>query len=56
MFKKSSEKNIFMTIFMVKILKGLGLNKFGPASQTVTQHYFTIGPVYCVIQLVAFGA
>ena len=36
-------------------LKGLGRNNVGPASQTVAQHCFTIGPMYRVIQVVAFG-
>ena len=34
--------------------KGLGWNNVGPASQTVAQHYFTIGPMYRVIGVVAF--
>ena len=53
-FKKSSDKKIFTIIFMVKSLKGLGLNNVGPASQTVAQLYFTIGPMYLVIWVVAF--
>ena len=52
-FKKSSEKKIFM-IFVVKSLKGFGRNNVGPASQTVTQHYFTVGLMYRVIRVVAF--
>ena len=39
---------------MVKSLKGFGWNNVGPASQTVAQHYFTIGPMYRVIRVVAF--
>ena len=39
---------------MVKSLKGFGWNIVGPASQSVAQHYFTIGPMYCVIRLKAF--
>ena len=53
-YKKSSEKNIFTIIFVVRSLKGFGLNNVGPESQTVAQHYFTIGPMYCVIRVVAF--
>ena len=49
-FKKFSEKKIFTIIFVVKSLKGFGWNNVGPASQTVAQHYFTIGPMYCVIR------
>ena len=45
-FKNSSEKNIFTIIFVVKSLKCLGWNNFGPALQTVAQHYFIIGPIY----------
>ena len=45
-FKKSSEKKIFTIIFVVKSLKGFGWNNAGPVSQTVTKHYFTIGPMY----------
>ena len=32
-------------IFVVKSLKGLRGNNVGPASQTVAQHYFSIGPM-----------
>ena len=53
-FKKFSEKKIFTIIFVVKSLKGFGWNNVGPASQTVPQHYFTIGPMYRVIRVVAF--
>ena len=35
-------------------LKGFGWYNVGPASQTVAQHYFTIGPMYRVIRVVAF--
>ena len=54
MFKKSSEKKLFTIIFVVKSLKGFGWNNVGPASQTVAQIYFTIGPMYHVIRVVAF--
>ena len=40
-FNKRSEENIFTVIFVVKRLKG-----FGPALQTVAQHYISIGPMY----------
>ena len=30
-------------------LKGFDWNNDGPASQTVAQHYISIGPMYCVI-------
>ena len=53
-FKKSSEKNVFTIIFVVKSLTGFGWNNVGPASQTVAQHYFTIGPMVSVIRVVAF--
>ena len=32
--------------FVVRSLKGFGWNSVGPASQTVAQHYFTVGPMY----------
>ena len=51
---KSSEKNIFTIIFVVKNFKGFGGNNVGPASQTVAQHYFTFGPMYRFIRVVAF--
>ena len=54
MFKKSPEKNIFTIIFVAKSLKGFGWNNVGPALQTVAQHYFTIGPMYGIIRVVAF--
>ena len=41
-------------MFVVKSLKGFGWNNVGPASQTVAQHYFTIGPMYRAIPEVAF--
>ena len=52
----SSEKIIFMIIFVVKCLKGFGWNNVGPASQTVAKHYLTIGPMYRFIWVVAFLA
>ena len=45
----SVQKKIFTIIFVVKILKGFGWNIVGPASQTVGQHYISIGPMYRVI-------
>ena len=39
---------------MVKSLKGFDRSNVGPASKTVAQHYFTIGPMYRVIRVVAF--
>ena len=54
MFKKSLEKNIFTIIFVVKSLKGFGWNNVGQTSQMVAKHYFTIGPIYRIIQVVAF--
>ena len=47
--KKCSEKIIFTIIFVVRSLKGFAWNNVGPASQTVTQHYISIGPMYRVI-------
>ena len=55
-FNKCLEKILFTIIFVVKSLKGFSCNNVGPASQTVAQHYFTIGPMYGVIWLVAFLA
>ena len=52
--KKSSEIEIFTIIFVLKSLKGFCWNNVGPASQTVAQHYFTIGPINRVIRIVAF--
>ena len=52
--KKSLEKKIFTIIFVVKSLNGFGCNTAGPASQTMAQHYFTIGSMYHVIRVVAF--
>ena len=48
-FNKCSEIIIVMIIFVAKSLKGLGRNNVGPASQTVAQHYISIGPMYRVI-------
>ena len=50
--KCSEKKNIFTILFvvnMVKSLRGFGWNNVGPASQTVVQHYISIGPMYGVI-------
>ena len=52
--KSLQKKKIFTIIFVVESLKGLGWNNVGPASQTVAQYYFTIGPMYRVIRVVAF--
>ena len=48
-FNKCSEKYIFTIIFVVKSLKGFSYNNVGPASQTVAQHYISIGPMNRVI-------
>ena len=53
-FKKSSEK-VYSRLVRVMSLNGFGWNNIGQASQTVAQHYFTIGPMYRVIQVVDFG-
>ena len=45
-FEKCSEKKTFTIIFVFKSLKGLGRYNVDPASQTVAQQYFTIGPMY----------
>ena len=50
----SLQKKIFTIIFVVKSSKGFGWNNVGPASQMVAQPYFTIGPMYRVIWVVAF--
>ena len=47
-FYKCSEK-IVTIIFVVRSLKGFGGNNFGTASQTVAQHYISIGTMYRVI-------
>ena len=53
--KSLQKKNIFTIIFVAKsLIKGFGWNNVGPASQTVAQHYFTIGPMYRFIREVAF--
>ena len=48
-FTRCSEKYIFTVIFVVESLKGFGWNNVGPASQTVAQHYISIGPMYGAI-------
>ena len=47
-FKKSSKKNIFTIIFVVKSLKGFGWNI------VISLYYFTIGAMYLVIRVLAF--
>ena len=42
-FNECSDIIIFAIIFVVKSSKGFGLNNVGPASQTVDQHYISIG-------------
>ena len=39
----------FTIIFVVKSLTGVDWNNVGPASQTVAQHYISIGPMYRVV-------
>ena len=49
-FKKYSEKNKPSRLNNSdKSLKGFDWNNVGPASQTVTQHYISIGPMHRVI-------
>ena len=48
-FLKVFRKKIFIIIFVVKNLKGFGWNNVSPASQTVSQHYISIGPTFRVI-------
>ena len=48
-FNKCSEIIIFTIIFVVKSLNGLGWNNVGRTSQTVAQHYISIGPMYRII-------
>ena len=43
-----------MAAIILVIYVFFGWNNVGPASQTVAHHYFAIGPMYCVIQVVAF--
>ena len=45
----SGQKTIVTIICVVKSLKGFGWNNVGPASQTVAQHYISIGQMYYVI-------
>ena len=45
---------MFTIIFVTKSPKGFGWNNGGPASQTVSQHYFIIDPMYRVFRVVAF--
>ena len=52
--KKIFRKKIFTIIFLVQSHKGFRWNNVGSASQTVAQNYFTIGPMYRVIRVVAF--
>ena len=42
-FNECSDIIIFTIIFVVKSSKGFCLNNVGPASQTVDQHYISIG-------------
>ena len=49
-------KNNVHDYIVVKSLKKFGWNTVGPASQTVAQRYFTIGPMYRVIRVLAFLA
>ena len=48
-FTKCSEIILFTIVYVVKSLKGFDWNNVGPASQTVAQHYISIGPMYRVI-------
>ena len=48
-FNKYLEKKIVTIIFVVRSLKCFGWTNIGPASQTVAQHYISIGPMYRVI-------
>ena len=50
----NTDPEISFCIFVVKSLKGFGWDNVGPASQTVAQYYFTIGPMYRVIRVVVF--
>ena len=51
--KKVFRKKKIKIIFMAESLKGFGWNNVGPALQMVAQHYFKIGPMYRVMQVVA---
>ena len=53
-FNKCSEIIIFTIIFVVKSLKCFGWNNVGPASQTVAQHYISIGQ--CIVLYLVFLA
>ena len=46
---RNVEKKLFSLIFVVKSLNVFGWNNVGPASQTVAQHYISIGPMYRVV-------
>ena len=47
------KKNIFTIIFVIESLKGFNWNNIGQASQTVAQHYSSIGSMYRFICPVA---
>ena len=47
-FTKCSEKK-YLRLYLLRTLKGFDWNIVGPASQTVVQHYISIGPKYRVI-------
>ena len=47
---KCLEIIIFTIIFVVKSLKGFGWNDVDSSSQTVAQHYISIGPMYRLIR------
>ena len=53
---KSVKKKYIYDYIVIKSLKGFGWNNAGPASQTVAQHYISVGPMYRVIWVVAFLA
>ena len=53
---KSAKKKIYLRLYSSLGPKGVRLEYVSPASQTVAQHYISIGPMYRVIWVVAFLA
>ena len=45
-FKSLQKKKVFTIILVFGSLKGFDWNNVCPASQTVAQDYFTLGPMY----------
>ena len=52
----SVQKKKYSRLYLLLGAFGFGWNNGGPVSQTVAQHYLTIGPMYRVIWVVVFLA